>query len=207
MTKLRIAIAGYMGSGKSTCSKFLAGLGGMIIDADREAKLIMNRSEEIKDSLGKTFGSDTVVMGEIRYSLLGNIVFNTVGAIEKLNHIVHPPLIKHLKDRVESNSDKIVVLDAALIPLWRIESWFDYRLWVDADFEVRLHRLYHLRSKGGIEMHEYARRMKIQEELFQKPSKDLWDYILNEDSEHVFFENIMKWTNSIPDLSRILQTE
>jgi dephospho-CoA kinase len=204
MTQMKFAIAGYMGSGKTTCSKFLAGLGAMVIDADREAKLVMNQSAEIKDSLTRVFGSEIVVKGEIHYSLLGTIVFNTIGAIEKLNQIVHPPLIKHLNDRIFSISDKIVVLDAALIPLWRIESWFDYRLWVDADFEVRLHRLYNLRSKGSIEMHEYARRMKIQEELFQKPSKDLWDYILNEDSEHAFFENILKWTNSIPELSQIL---
>jgi dephospho-CoA kinase len=200
MNQIKIAIAGYMGSGKTTCSKFLAGLGSVVIDADKEAKLIMNQSEEIKDSLTRVFGTDVVVQGEIRYSLLGGIVFNTPGDIEKLNQIVHPPLIKHLQDRILSYSDKIVVLDAALVPLWRIESWFNYRLWIDADFEVRLHRLYNLRSKGGIEMHEYARRMKIQEELFQKPSKDLWDYITNEDSEHVFSEYIMNWAHSMPGL-------
>jgi dephospho-CoA kinase len=206
MNRIKIAIAGYMGSGKTTCSKFLDRLGCVVIDADREAKQLMNQSDEIKDSLTQVFGTDVVVQGEIHYSLLGSIVFNTIGAIEKLNHIVHPPLVKYLQDRIFNIPGKIVALDAALIPLWKIESWFDYRLWIDADFEVRLHRLYNLRSKGGIEMHEYARRMKIQEELFQKPLKDLWDYIPNENSEHAFFEHIMHWTNSIPELSQMLKT-
>jgi dephospho-CoA kinase len=207
MNRIKIAIAGYMGSGKTTCSKFLDRLGCVVINADGEAKQIMNQSDEIKDSLTRVFGTDIVVKSEIRYSLLGSVVFNTTGAIEKLNKIVHPTLIKHLQDRIFSTQEKIAVLDAALIPLWRIESWFDHRLWIDADFEVRLHRLYNLRSKGGIEMHEYARRMKIQEELFQKPSKDLWNYIPNEGSEHAFFEHIMHWTNSIPELSQMLKTE
>ncbi len=197
MTQIKIAIAGYMGSGKTTCSKLLAGLGGVVIDADKEAKLIMNQSDDIKNSLTRTFGPDIVVHGEIHYSLLGNVVFTSIGAIEKLNQIVHPLLLKHINDRILSCSDQIVVLDAALVPLWRIESWFDYRLWIDADFEVRLHRLYNLRSKGSIEIHEYTRRMKLQEELFQKPSKELWEYIPNEDSDHAFSEHIMKWTNKI----------
>lgn len=205
MNRIKIAIAGYMGSGKTTCSKFLDRLGCVVIDADKEAKLMMNQSDEIKDALTQVFGTDIVVQGEIRYSLLGGIVFNTFDAVEKLNQIVHPPLIKSLKDHIFNCNDSIVVLDAALIPLWGIESWFDYRLWIDADFEVRLHRLYNFRSKGGIEMHEYARRMKIQEELFQKPSKELWNYIPNEDSEHVFFEYITNWTNSIPELSHMPQ--
>jgi hypothetical protein len=49
--------------------------------------------------------------------------------------------------------------------------------------------------------------MKIQEDLFSQPSQELWYYIDNEDSERAFFEKIMQWVSSIPELAPLLPTE
>jgi dephospho-CoA kinase len=207
MNKIIIAISGYMGSGKTTCTKLLATLGCREVNADSEAKRLMSRSDKIKSALIKEFGNEVVVNDEIRSSLLGDIAFRTKEAIHALNKIVHPPLIEHLSTCINECSENVVLLDAALIPLWNIENWFNYRLWIHADFEVRLHRLNVLRSDGSYSMHELAHRMSIQETLFSPPSRDFWQYIPNEDTEHAFFELIMDWINTVPELAQLLLTD
>jgi dephospho-CoA kinase len=207
MSQIIIAIAGYMGSGKTTCTKLLAQLGCSIIDADHEAKLLMSRSDDIKNAISREFGQEMVTPEGIRYSILGEHVFSSIDSIKKFNNIVHPPLIDHLNNCVKNCTERVLLFDAALIPLWKIEHWFNHRLWIHADFEVRLHRLNQLRSRSSINMHQYAHRMKIQEDLFSQPSKELWHYIENEDSERTFFENIMQWVSSVPELAPLLNTE
>lgn len=204
MNKIIIAIAGYMGSGKTTCTKLLSSLGCREINADNEAKRLMGSSDEIRSRLVQEFGPEVVVNGEIRYSLLGQIVFKATKTVETLNTIVHPPLIEHLRKRIDESSERVILLDAALIPLWNIEDWFNYRLWIHADFEVRLHRLNLFHSDGGLSMHELAHRMRIQETLFGPPTGADWHFILNENTEHAFFEQVMNWIHSVPELSQRL---
>ncbi|MBN1601251.1 MAG: dephospho-CoA kinase [Chitinispirillaceae bacterium] len=204
MSKTVIAVAGYMGSGKTTCTKLLASLGCREINADNEAKRLMGSSDEIKNRLVQEFGSEVVINGEIRYSLLGQIVFKTTKTVEALNTIVHPPLIEHLRKLIDESSDNVMLLDAALVPLWNIEDWFKHRLWIYADFEVRLHRLNIFRSDASLNMHELAHRMRIQETLFSPPSKNNWHHMLNENTEHAFFEQVMDWIHSVPELAQRL---
>lgn len=204
MNKTVIAVAGYMGSGKTTCTKLLASLGCREINADNEAKRLMGSSDEIKSRLVQEFGPEVVVNGEIRYSLLGQIVFKAIKTVGALNNIVHPPLIERLRKLINESTSEIILVDAALIPLWNIEDWFNYRLWIHADFEVRLHRLNIFRSDGSISMHELAHRMDIQETLFSPPSENNWHHMLNENTEHAFFEQVMDWIHSVPELAQRL---
>ncbi|MDO5575689.1 MAG: dephospho-CoA kinase [Fibrobacter sp.] len=179
MNTLKIGLAGYMGAGKSTCSEMFAGRDAAVIDADREAKVLMRNDCGIKRKLVETFGSEVICNGEISFARLGAFVFDSIVNIRKLNSIVHPPLLEHLYRLLNSIQEPIVVLDASLIPLWNIDNWFDLRLWVDASEETRLERVYK-RSQNSLPKEQIKERMLIQQELFQAPSEECWDYILND---------------------------
>lgn len=184
MSPLKIGIAGYMGSGKSSCTKLLEMASLWSLNADRIAKSLMLESTKIKCELKNAFGEKVSPDQSIDFSLLGSIVFNSPAALKQLNSIVHPPLIQHLYERMNDSFDpaiRYVLLDASLIPLWKIEPWFDLLIWVDAPAEVRLERLFK-RSHGALSKNNLLKRIIEQETLFKKSSDYMWIDILNNGS-------------------------
>ena len=139
---MRIGLAGYIGAGKTTCAQILAESGIYQISGDQEAKLLIDRDPQIKGQLIDVFG-DSILdeIGAISSKKLGTIVFGSVSQMHKLNAIVHPPLIDHLHRLLSEGLSDVVLLDAALIPLWKIDDWFDVRIWVHASFQCRFSRL------------------------------------------------------------------
>ncbi|NLP03523.1 MAG: dephospho-CoA kinase [Fibrobacter sp.] len=187
----KIALAGYMGSGKSTVAGILAEAGAYIVDADREAKLLMQSDPEIKMKLNEIFGEQVFKNGSIAFDRLGSIVFGSIEELKKLNAVVHPPLLERLCFLMRHRREP-VVLDAALIPLWHIEDWFDQRVWVSASFDVRLKRL--LAKAGGLTEEAIRERMLLQEKLFQSPPEGIWRYIRNESSIKALRSEVLAWT-------------
>jgi dephospho-CoA kinase len=171
-TVTRVGIAGYMGAGKSTCARSFESGGALLIDADAEAKAMMAQSREIRDNLRRAFG-DAVVGGEgLRFDVLGRLAFKSAESLRKLNAATHPPLVSRIERLVRGCEKPLCVLDAALIPLFNIESWFDLCVWVEAPFEVRYSRL---KAKlGGMDESELARRMRLQEEVMPAPAAGRW---------------------------------
>ena len=173
----RIGIAGYMGSGKSACAKRCAEATGMrIINADAEAKLLMENDSRIRDELTRVFGPSIDKSGHLDVAALGAAAFASPPDMQRLNAIVHPRLLLRLHDCVFSRPGPSI-LDAALIPLWRIEDWFDCCLWVDAPPELRRSRLV---SKTGMTEAHLRQRMLVQEALMAKPSGAQWITIAND---------------------------
>ncbi|MDR2693552.1 MAG: dephospho-CoA kinase [Chitinispirillales bacterium] len=169
----RIALAGYMGAGKSTCARSFASENTLIIDADAEAKRIMAHSRAIREALRAAFGETVVgADGRIRSDALGHAAFESVDTLLTLNAITHPPLVEHLGAVVSGCQKPLCVLDAALIPLLGIEPWFDLRVWVDAPFETRLARLAAKRPDMGEA--ELAGRMRMQEAVMPAPKGGGW---------------------------------
>jgi dephospho-CoA kinase len=185
MAPLKIGIAGYMGAGKSSCIKFLEMPSMISLNADQIAKSLMQQSTGIKQELRKSFGAQVCSDQSIDFGLLGSIVFNSPPALNRLNAIVHPPLLQHVHHLMTKSTDpaiRFVLLDAALIPLWNIESWFDVLIWVDACSEVRLKRLIE-RSGDVLSEKELMKRMVEQELLFKKSIAYEWVDILNNGTE------------------------
>jgi dephospho-CoA kinase len=180
MKSIKIALAGYMGSGKTTCARFFADAGAMLINADLEAKALMESEPKILQELKAEFGDSILENDKISYSRLGSIVFGSVEPLLKLNSITHPPLLKKLKKLLSKEDSRIVVLDAALIPLWNIDSWFDFRIWVEASRQIRMNRI--LKKNPNIKEAQLIKRLDIQESTFSPPSPWKWSYISNEDS-------------------------
>lgn len=188
MPASKIGIAGYMGSGKSLACRFLADHGYEVIDADSEAKRLMNETAHIRERLAQEFGSDVVTDGTVNFKILGSLVFGSSSQLGTLNSIVHPALVEHLGTLLErSGPHKKFVLDAALIPQWGIGSWFDTLLWVHAHREIRMERL---RKKLVVPEEKLKQRIALQEEALREPPEPPWRKISNETSPEAFYENL-----------------
>jgi dephospho-CoA kinase len=183
----RIGIAGYMGAGKSTCARSFASEDALIIDADAEAKRIMAESGAIHEALRAAFGEAAVdADGKINTGVLGRAAFESVDTLLTLNGITHPPLVEYLDTVISGCQKPLCILDAALIPLLGVESWFDLCIWVDAPFETRLKRL--LAKRPDVVEAELVNRMRMQEAVMSTPNGGDWviigdgeceDYIRN----------------------------
>jgi dephospho-CoA kinase len=174
----RIGIAGYMGAGKSTCSGFLAGPGVSVIDADYEAKLLMNGDESIRMQVAAVFGASVVEGDSLVFGRLSTVAFASVKSMRALNDIVHPALIRRLHDLVFAESAPCIC-DAALIPMWGVEAWFEQCLWVTATPSLRMERV---KTKTGLSPERIAARMSVQEALLGVPCGPQWTHIVNNGS-------------------------
>lgn len=196
MNSPAVGIAGYMGSGKTTCCRLLANAGEFeIFDGDQEAKEIMNRNTVLKDKLVADFGADVVENNTISFKNLGAIVFRDIEKLHRLNAIVHPVLLERLHYTIFKKRSRVIVIDAALLPLWNIDEWFDLRLWVDASFTTRLGRL--LQKAPGLGEEEIRRRMRIQESLVAIPSVRSWKHVLNEAEPEQVYERMRSWIQEL----------
>jgi dephospho-CoA kinase len=181
----KIGVSGYMGSGKTIATNYLLKkLDAVLIDADREAKILMASSNIIKDELSEKF--NVIKNGKIEFSKLGSIVFNSNSSLIKLNRIVHPLLIEFLKSKIDSSS-KTVILDAALIPLWNMERFFDSSIWIDAPEAIRIDRVI---ERNVLSKPDATSRVESQMSLFS-PSQSS-TVINNSSSKEFLFSQLDK---------------
>ncbi|MBN2189051.1 MAG: dephospho-CoA kinase [Chitinispirillaceae bacterium] len=179
----RIGIAGYMGAGKTAAARLLSsaagptGAGAVVIDADYEAKMIMSDDPGMREQLIRAFGCSILEKDRLSFRSLGNIVFASKEKLLRLNAIVHPPLVERLRGLLEHREDRGVILDAAVLPLWNMETLFDACLWIHAPFEIRLGRLKKVRR--DLDVRTLRERMRVQEECLPAPPCPPWRLIHN----------------------------
>jgi len=123
-----IGLTGGIGSGKSTVAGFLAGLGVVIIDADKIGHEILESDDEVRRQAIDTFGQNIIAPGgKIDRKKLGNIVFDNPEALSRLNRIMHPRISEAVKAQLEQYRRQgvdIVVIEAPLL----IEAGWDTKV-------------------------------------------------------------------------------
>ncbi|MBD3319658.1 MAG: dephospho-CoA kinase [Chitinivibrionales bacterium] len=172
-----IGVAGFMGAGKSAVARILQqSLSCKHIDADKEAKRLMNENAALQNKLADAFGEDILCEKTVNFPQLGKRAFSSITRLNQLNSIVHPVLIDYLGRRIKEENDHRIIFDAALIPLWKIEDWFSTCIWVHADRQVRCKRL---DSISRLDPDSIKKRMRLQEMLFSPPAGKQWSVIEN----------------------------
>lgn len=163
--KILIGLTGNIASGKSSIGKLLKENGIAVIEADRIGWKILER-ERIKKEIQDAF-EEINKEGKIDRKKLGNVVFSDRRKLEKLNAIVHPPLLQKLREEIEKRKDNIIVVNAALIFEWGIEKWFDKIILVTAEKENRIDRL----LKNNLSRKEANQRINSQMNEREKVKK------------------------------------
>jgi dephospho-CoA kinase len=141
-----VAITGGMGCGQTMVAEFFKELGGKVINADFEAKKIVENNREVQVELKRTFGSKIFYRnGKLNRKLLGRVAFSNPARTNRLNRIVHPYLVAKILDKIEQikaeKKSTIIAVDAALIYEINIERVFDAVVVVAAKMRNRIERI------------------------------------------------------------------
>lgn len=91
-----IGITGSFGAGKTTIAEMFKRLGAKIIDCDRIVHSLIDRKMRLQ---------------------LSKFVFNHKAYLNRLNRIIHPVVIKMIKEEIENLREKnnVIILDAPLL--------------------------------------------------------------------------------------------
>ena len=115
-----MGVTGGIASGKSTVSRLLAEKGAFTIDLDEIGHELLKRESPVMDELLEAFGRDILdASGDVSRKKLGAIVFADNAARERLNAIMHPPIVKRSQSEarqlVAEDSNRVVAIDVPLL--------------------------------------------------------------------------------------------
>lgn len=145
---LRLGLTGGIGAGKSTVSKTLAALGGVLVDADVIAREVVEPGSPGLDQLVEAFGEDILASdGSLDRPALAAKAFGDDASRATLNSIVHPLVGKRTAELIGSApSDGVVIQDIPLLVEGKMGALFQLVAVVFADAEERVDRLVNQRN-------------------------------------------------------------
>ena len=140
-----IGIIGGIGSGKSTVAAEFAKLGCKVVDADKIAHELLDKShvrEEIVGSFGKAILDPA---GRIEHKKLADIVFCDGEKLSTLNKIIHPLVLERAEELIKQyssqNQVKAIILDMPLLVEVGWAKKCDNLIFVDCERQIRAARV------------------------------------------------------------------
>jgi len=164
--KIKLAVTGGIGSGKTAFCGFLKEQGIQVINVDDVSKELLEKDKDIVKKITNTFGSESYKNGKPDKKFLAEKVFSDNENVIKINSILHPKVIKKvdiLAGEILKNNN-IVAAEAALIYEANMESLFDYVVLITANRDLRMQR------KTGLE--NYSEEQFIKRNNNQIPEEE-----------------------------------
>lgn len=135
-----IGLTGGIGSGKSTIAKELVKRGFAVYDCDREAKRIIAEDKTTQQAIIGLLGEEAFVNGQYNTSYVAKRVFENDDLLAQLNGIVHPAVLKDLKDFKDLKGSKDLIVESAILFEAGLDAFCDKIVVVEAPEEIRLAR-------------------------------------------------------------------
>lgn len=174
MNKFVFGITGGSGSGKSTVSDIFRKFGVYVSDADKVARIVVERGSACLDELAGSFGNDIIdTKGCLDRKKLAGIVFSDSKKLEKLNSITHKYIYKYIKNELEQCDENICAIDGAVIIGSPVAELCKRIVVVNAKKEVRLKRILE-RDNMTLKMAESRIDAQNSEEFYRENA----DYII-----------------------------
>ena len=141
-----VGVTGGIACGKSTVSKLLSKKGAIPINSDEIGHQLLKRGSPVMEALLKAFGTGILdESGDVSRPKLGAIVFNDKAARERLNAIMHPPIVQQSRSEanrlVAKDANCVVLIDAPLLIEANSQDTVDVIVVVTASTQIQLQRL------------------------------------------------------------------
>lgn len=178
-----LGLTGGIATGKSTTSKIIKKIGIPVVDADEISRKIVYDMEIIL-KIKEEFGEEIYIIGELDREKLSRIVFSNKDKLKKLNMILHPAILKKIKEEFEKlKKNKIIVADIPLLFEVSFEDEVDKILTIYCDLETQIERL---KTRKSYTREESLKRINSQMKTEEKIKKS--DYIINNSKNLEFLE-------------------
>ncbi len=182
-----IGLMGNSGAGKSSVAKYLAKKGAKIIDADEISHEICEKGEPgyvaVKENFDTYFFNDDETLNRRR---LGRHVFANKSALQKLENILHPIIVKKVEEEVASSEYEVTIVDCALLVRTGLYLLVDEVWIVTATEDTKLNRIC---ARDNISFEQALNRLRN-----QTPDSELMKYaqtvIVNDGTQAQLYEQV-----------------
>ena len=140
--KLKIAVTGNIGSGKSTFCNYIESKGYKVLRADDIAKVLLVNDEDVKSDIISVFGPETFSGKELNKKFLAEKLFADPQKVQLINSIIHPAILKNINEQFKSLlvNEIFFFVEAALIFEADMEDFFDYVVLISSELRNRFKR-------------------------------------------------------------------
>lgn len=158
-----VAVTGNTGSGKTALVDRLVALGGRRIDADAIGRAVWEEDRFVRSDLARALGPAVLGDdGDVDRGRLGEVVFGDRAKLAAFDRIVQPRLRERIDAeiaRAARDSERVWILDAALLFEWGLEGAVDLVVVVTAPAAKRAARI---AARHGLAPDEAAARVASQ---------------------------------------------
>jgi len=184
---IKVGLTGGIGAGKSTVAKIFEGLGIPVYYADKEAKRLMWKDQDLKAKIKALLGKDAYHKnGRVNRTFIAKVIFSDKTMLEKINSLVHPAVHSDLSSWMNEQKTKYAIEEAALIFESKGEKNFDKIICVSAPLEVRIARIM---KRDKISRKQVELRLTSQ--LSQKTKEKKSDFIIQNDFKSGLIRQVM----------------
>lgn len=155
----KVGITGGIGSGKSTATRMLEGMGVAVYLSDTRAKELMSSHEGLRQQIIACFGAEAYAGGVLNRAYLAERVFSNESELAKLNQLVHPVVMADFDAWAENQESQYVVIESAILFEAGLDSRVDCVISVLAPTELRIERTM---QRDGVSREEVERRIANQ---------------------------------------------
>ena len=168
--KLKVAVTGGIGSGKSTVCDYFREQGYKVIVSDDVAKDVLSSDENVKKNIIKNFGEESFANGKLNRKYLADKVFPHEKNVEIINSIVHPPTIRLINKMVNAELQKsnLVFVESALIFEAKMNKDYDHIILVTSEDKDKIKRVV---ERDNVSADKVKKRLNNQIPEEQKKSK------------------------------------
>ncbi len=180
---LKVGLTGGLACGKSFVGQALKELGCLLVSADELGHEVLEPGGEAYDEVVREFGAAVVADGgHIDRQKLAAAVFGNPARLQRLNGIVHPPVIRREEEAIAAwevlHPGGIAVVEAAILIETGSYKRFDRIILVVCSEEQQVERA--MRREGAVEADVRA-RLKRQMPLDEK--RKYADFVIDTSGE------------------------
>ncbi len=187
VSMLRIGLTGGIGSGKSSVAGIFTVLGIPVFDADRQAKLVMEKDLQLILSIQKVFGENSYTNGKLNRPYIADIVFNNPVKLEALNALVHPATILAANNWMNVQTTPYVIKEAALMFESGSASNLDYVIGVHSPENIRINRVI---KRDNVSREQVLARMNQQ--IDEVVKMKLCDFVVENDEQQLLIPQVLQ---------------
>jgi dephospho-CoA kinase len=187
-----VGLTGGIGTGKSTVAKLFELLGAKVFNSDDNAKeqyFVPGIKQQVVALLGnECYAAD----GSLNRKYISGRIFSDTTLLQKLNSIIHPAVGNDFRNFVNSNPDKLIIKESALLFEVGLDKELDKIILVTSPLELRIERVM---KRDSLTREEVMSKIKSQMSETEKLKLAKW--VITNDEKEFLIPQTLKIFNEL----------